>query len=152
MASAKELTLKQLDEKIAPLQALSKVQIPAGGWISYVRNSLNMTLEQLGMKLGTTRQGVHKMEEREANGAITLNAMQEIAKALGCKFVYGIVPHESFQKMVDERAETLARKIVMRTHGHMVLEAQGNTETRIEQAITETADELKREMSRALWD
>ena len=152
MPSAKQLILKQLDEKTAPLQVLNKVQIPAGGWISYVRNSLNMTLAQLGMRLETTRQGVHKMEEREANGAITLKAMEEIASAFGCKFVYGIIPHESFQKMVNERAETLARKIVMRTHGHMVLEAQGNTDKRIEEAIAETADELKREMSRALWD
>lgn len=152
MANAKQLILTQLDKKTSPFKALSTIQVPVNGWINYVRNSLNMTLAQLGNRLGTSRQGVHKMEEREASGAITLKAMQEIAKSLNGQFVYGIVPQESFKKIVDDRAETIARNIVLRTHGHMVLEAQGNTEDRIEQAIAETADELKREMSRVLWD
>ena len=98
MTTTKQLVLKQLDEKAAHLKTLQKLQIPDAGWINYVRSSLNMTLAQLGNRLGKSRQGVHKMEEREASGAITLKAMQTIAAALEGEFVYGIVPKESFQK------------------------------------------------------
>ncbi len=53
MRNKKLLALKQLDRKLAPFKGTEKVEIPSEGWINNIRNSLNMTLEQLGNTLNS---------------------------------------------------------------------------------------------------
>ncbi|MDO6390098.1 mobile mystery protein A [Pontibacter sp. BT731] len=153
MRNKKKLLLEQLDRKIAPYKVLAKTPVPEQGWIHAIRVALNMTLEQLGYKLGKTKQGIKKIEEREATGSISLNVLKQVAEALDMQLVYGFVPKQgSMEKFVDQRAQQLARKIVLRTSQHMKLENQGNSDDRIRQAIEELAEELKREMKGTLWD
>ncbi|MBX0335345.1 mobile mystery protein A [Pontibacter sp. HSC-14F20] len=153
MRNKKKLLLEQLDRKIAPLKVLTKTPVPEQGWIHAIRVALNMTLEQLGHKLGKTKQGIKKIEEREATGTVSLNVLKQVAEALDMQLVYGFVPKQgSMEKLVDQRAQQLARKIVLRTSQHMKLENQGNSDDRIRQAIEELAEELKREMKGTLWD
>ncbi|MFZ4262080.1 helix-turn-helix domain-containing protein [Sphingobacterium sp. HJSM2_6] len=59
------LQRKQLDEKLKTFCALQHVKIPVGGWIKAIRTSLGMTLEQLGKKLGVTKQNIQSLEKRE---------------------------------------------------------------------------------------
>ena len=89
MRNKNKLVLDQLNRKLVPFKALEKVNVPERGWIYTIRKSLNMTLEQLGKRANMTRQGVKKLEEREASGSISLNTLKEIGKALDMKLVYG---------------------------------------------------------------
>jgi predicted DNA-binding mobile mystery protein A len=149
----KSLHLQQLDSKMLHYAALQQVAVPPSGWIKAIRTALGMSMQQLGNKLNITRQAVLDIEKRESEGNITLNALKDIAQALDMELVYGFVPKShSLDALVEKRATALATQIVMRTSATMNLEDQGNAQKRIEKAIKERAEELKKEMPKALWD
>lgn len=153
MRNKKLLALQQLDLKLKPFQGTEKVKSPPDGWVNIIRTSLNMTLEQLGNKLGMSRSGVKNLEEREASGTISIQYLNDIGKALDLKFVYGFVPnHGSFEKLVEAKAHEMAERIINRTHQNMALEDQAVDSGRLHQAKEELAMEIKREVRRSLWD
>ena len=153
MRSQKLILQEQLERKLKPFQTTVNIHPPVKGWINGIRTALNMTLEQLGVRLNISKQGMKKMEEREVSGSISINMLKNVAEALGFKFVYGFVPKQgSIQNLIDEKANTLAKKIVLRTHQNMALENQAIPNQSVQKAIDELAYELKREMKRSLWD
>lgn len=153
MRNKKLLLIEQLDQKLKPFKETQKVLIPDKGWINTIRTSLNMTMAQLGNKLGITKQGVKKIEESESKGSISLNSLKETAKALDLKLVYGLVPKEgTFDDLINKKAKFLASKIVERTNQNMKLEDQGIGDDKINDLINDLAFEIKREMKKSLWD
>ena len=147
------LIVRQLDKKIERFSLLNDGFIPKDGWVSLIRKTLNMSLRQLGKRLSITPQSVRTIELREKEGTITLNTLKESAEALDLKFVYGFIPKDgSIEKMIEKKARALATKIVMRTSNTMKLEDQENSKERISQAIEEMTTELKKELSKKLWD
>jgi predicted DNA-binding mobile mystery protein A len=153
MRNRKKLLIEQLDQKIALFKDAKMVIVPQKGWINTIRTTLNMTRDQLGTKLGLTKGAVQKIEEREATGQITLNKLKNIGEALDLQFVYGFVPKDgTIDNLINSKAEKLARKIVLRTSQNMKLEDQGISEKKINEAIIDLANEIKREMRKSLWD
>jgi|TARA_B110000114_G_scaffold164270_1_gene183697 predicted DNA-binding mobile mystery protein A len=145
--------IEQLDQKLKPFLKTKMVLVPERGWIKTIRNTLNMTMAQLGTKLNITRQGVRKIEESEANGTITLNTLKEVATAIELKLVYALVPKDgTIDDLIQIKAEKLAQKIVLRTNQNMKLEDQGIGDEKISKTIKELANEIKREMRKSLWD
>ena len=148
-----KLQLQQLNEKLAQLTVLQHVNVPPIGWIKAIRNGIGMSMEQLGKKLSITKQGVMDIEKREIEGAVTIKSMQELAKALDLKFVYGFVPYAgSLEQMIENRALEIATKIVERTSTTMKLEDQANSKERIGNAIKERASEIINKTPKILWD
>lgn len=153
MRNQKKLIVEQLDRKLKPFIGAEKIQVPYKGWIHSIRTALNMTLEQLGKKLKITKQGVKRIEESEASGAITLKLLKEVGTTLEMKFVYGFIPfHGSIEKLIDQKAQILAEKIVLRTNHNMMLENQGTNKESLKRAIQELTIEIKQEMKKSLWD
>lgn len=153
MRNKKLLALQQLDLKLKQFRGTEKIKFPPGGWVNNIRTSLNMTLEQLGNKLGISKSGVKNLEEREASGTISIQYLNDIGKALDLKFVYGFVPnHGSFEKLVEAKAHEMAAKIIDRTSQNMALEDQAVNKDRLNQAIEELAMDIKREVRKSLWD
>ena len=153
MRTNKKLQIEQLDRKIKAFNGTEKIIVPDRGWINSIRTSLNMTLEQLGSKLNITRQGAKKIEESESSGTISLKSLKEVAEVLNLRLVYILIPKDgSLEKLIDSKAEELAKKIVLRTSQNMKLENQGNTDQQIKRAIHDLTNELKREMDKSLWD
>ena len=153
MGNQRKLMIEQLDRKLLSFNDAGEIKIPAKGWISGIRITLNMTLEQFGRKLGITRQGARRIETSEASGTISLNLLKEAGKALEMRFVYGFVPiHGSIDALIDQKANELAKRIVLRTNQTMMLENQATSKKNIERAIAELANEFKQEMTRSLWD
>ena len=151
MSSLTQLRIQQLDKQFA---ALTKIpaQPPTKGWLSTIRTALGMPLSSLAKKLGITPMGVKQMEQREANGSISLQVLRKAADALDMQLVYALVPKDgSLQKLIEQRALTVAQEIVLRTHQTMTLEDQAVTDERLKEAIVEKAEELQREMPRILW-
>lgn len=145
--------IDQLDKKIKPFLETKMVLVPEYGWINTIRTTLNMTMAQLGTKLGITRQGVKKIEESEAKGTVTINTMKEVAAALEMKFVYSMVPKDgTIDELIQKKAEELAQRIVLRTNQNMKLEDQGIGDQKITETILDLANEIKREVKRSLWD
>jgi len=153
MRNKKLLALQQLDLRLEPFLGTEKVVVPSEGWINNIRNSLNITLEQLGEKLGMGKTGVKNLEERESKGTISIRYLKEVGQALNMKFVYGFVSNEgSFEKLVEAKAFALAIKIVSRTNQNMALENQAVDEKRLSQAIEELAAEIKKDVRKTIWD
>ncbi|WP_316846144.1 hypothetical protein [Pedobacter psychrodurus] len=72
---------------------------------------------------------------------------------MNMELVYGFVPKAgSLDAMIEEKANELATKIVLRTSNTMKLEDQENFKERVEKAINERTEELKKEMPKILWD
>ena len=153
MRNKKQLLIEQLDQKLKPFQKTEMVLVPDKGWINTIRTTLNMTMVQLGTKLGVTKQGVNKIEDSEAKGSISINSLKEVGNALDLKLVYGFVPKDgTINNLINLKAEKLAKKIVLRTNQNMKLEDQGIGDEKIAETIKELANEIKREMKKSLWD
>lgn len=147
------LQRKQLDEKLRAISALQNVQTPVGGWLKAIRTTLGMSLEQLGNKLGVTKQSIQSLEKREKEGSITINSLKETAQALDMKFVYALLPIDgSLEQLVERKAEILAKDIVMRTTQTMALEDQENAQARLKEAIEERKKEIMENNPKILWD
>ena len=153
MRNKKKLLIEQLDKKLIHFKDAAMVLVPQKGWVNTIRTGLNMTREQLGIKLDLTKGAIQKIEEREATGQITINKLKDVGNALEMKFVYGFIPKDgTVENLVSLKAEKLARKIVLRTNQNMKLENQGIGDEKITETIKELADEIKREMRKSLWD
>ena len=153
MRNKKQLLIEQLDRKLEPFQKTEMVLVPDKGWVNTIRTTLNMTMAQLGTKLGITKQGVKKIEESEAKGSISINSLKEVGDVLELKLVYGFVPKDgTIDNLINNKAQTLAKKIVLRTNQNMKLEDQGISEEKIKQSIVDLATEIKREMRKSLWE
>ncbi|MBU2649666.1 MAG: mobile mystery protein A [Bacteroidetes bacterium] len=151
--SKQRLLIEQADRKLAILRPLSSITIPQKGWIHTIRTALKMSLRQLGNRLNISPQSVKEMEEREANGSITMKGLREVGEVLGMKLVYGFIPKEnSIDEMIEKRALEIAKEIVMRTSHTMQLEDQENSPERLEKAIKNRAEEIKAKMPKYLWD
>ena len=134
-------------------QSLTDQSIPSKGWVNTIRTALKMSLRQLGSRVNATAQHIKQLENREANGTLSINSLKEVANALDMQLVYGFVSkHESLEQMIENRAKELATEIVMRTHNTMTLEDQQNTNERIEKAIAQKTEEIKHEIPKYLWD
>jgi predicted DNA-binding mobile mystery protein A len=151
MKNVRKLQIEQLDGKLTGLSGFPEA--PATGWINAIRTALKMSFRQFGARLGITAQSAQEIEEREKNGTITLKNLREVAHALDMKLVYGFFPKErSFENMLDKQAMAVARQIVLRTDHTMKLEDQQVSKERVERAVRELAEEIKRDMPRYLWD
>lgn len=151
--SNRMLQLEHLDKKLNMMKQIGAVEIPSKGWFFTIRNTLNMSLKQLGKKLGITAQSVKEIEEREQSRSITLKNLSEAAEALDMRLVYGLVPkNESLKKMIEDSSYKVAKQIVMRASHSMSLEDQENRPERIEQAIIDKANEIAKEIPKYLWD
>lgn len=149
----KRLLIEQIDVKLSSFNQVESVLMPSVGWIKSIRTALNMSLRQLGNKISLTPQSISEMENREANGTISLNTLKDLARALEMRFVYGFIPNKgSIEQMIEQRAKQIAIEIVERTHVTMTLEDQQNSKERIEKAIAEKTEEIKNEMPKYLWD
>ena len=145
--------IEQIDKKLSLFKPVENISPPQRGWMYAIRTALKMSLRQLANRLKMSAQSVDELEKREANGSVTIKTLSEVANALDMKLVYGFVPQNvSIEKMIEDRANKMAREIVLRTSNTMKLEDQENSNARIEKAIKNKAEEIKNKMPRYLWD
>jgi predicted DNA-binding mobile mystery protein A len=153
MRNQKQLILEQLDNRLGLFRDADQVPVPEKGWIHAIRTSLNMTLEQIGRKMGVTRQAASRIEHAESSGGISLKTLREAGKAMGMHLVYGFVPEEgSVRELVESRSRELATRIVLRTHTSMMIEDQATEQENLKNAIDELTRQYVQEVKRAIWD
>lgn len=149
-----KLMIDQLDRKFKAIQSVSKsIAIPQNGWINTLRKILNISLKQLGNRLKVSSQNINQFEQREKDGSISIQKLKDVAEALDMEFVYAFIPRDgSLKKLIEKRANQVAKEIVMRTSHTMKLEDQENTEERLKKAIKDRAEKIKNELPKYLWD
>ncbi len=139
-----------LDQK---LSAYSKINFaaPKNGWIKAIREALGMTTAKLGERMKIAASNITILENREINKTTSLETMERAATAMGCKFVYALVPDNSLENVVQVQAKKSAKALIQEIHHHMKLEKQKvNSEIEKEQ-INELAAEILNKMDSRLW-
>ncbi len=108
-----------------------------------------MPRAEVARRLGVTDQAVAYLEKSEADGAIQLDTLRRAAEALECTLVYALVPTQSLEAIVDDRAHLVARRDVDRVRHTMLLEDQQGGEPDTERLVEDLAEQLRD--SSSLW-
>jgi len=129
-----------------------RLSVPLEGWIATTRKALGMSAAQVGRKLDLTRARISQAERSELSGGVTIKTMQAIAKALGCRFVYAIVPGDGkVEDLILGQAERKAKALVEKASAHMALERQSLPDEKNKAHVKRLADELARTMPSDFW-
>lgn len=153
--SVKATVQRQYQAKIdqAALGSVQELARPPEGWVASMRKALGISAAQLGRMVGRTRANISAAERSEQNDRITLQSMKTLAEAMGCKFVYAIVPAAGVcEDILKAQARKKARQIVLRTDTHMALEKQSLSARQLEDEIERLALTLLRDMPSDFWE
>ena len=142
----------QLEDTLKPFKVLREISPPFKGWIRAIRDSLGMNGRQLAKRLGVSPARVTRLEQDELPGAVTIKTMRNVAEALDCVFVYGIVPKKDLETTIQRQAEKVAIDRFERTSHTMALEAQGLSDKDKKKVIKAMATEIMRGSAKKLWD
>lgn len=145
------LKRKQIEELVQPFRRVAQAQTPRGGWVRAIREGLGMSAQQLGARVRVKRQTIENLERSEANGKITLDSLNRVAKALGCRVVYALVPEKSLDEMQRERARMIAESVVKPVAHSMRLEAQSIGKREERQQKEELVHKLLQGDPKKLW-
>jgi len=125
---------------------------PPGGWVRAIREALGMTQAQLGARAGISRQSVQDFERAEAERRITLESLDRLARAMGCRVVCALVPDNgSVDDLRQQRANALAEALLQPADHSMKLEAQGVSGPERERQQKLLVEALLRGSPRKLW-
>src|SRR5258706_5336772 len=138
------LTLKPFQESLSSLP-------PSGGWARSVRQALGMSGEQLARRVGVTRATIATLERSEARGRITLASLEKLARGLGCRVAYALVPEvaPSLSGLRRARARKLARSRLASPSGSDSARPDAEHTRRQLERLT---DELLAGSPRKLWE
>jgi predicted DNA-binding mobile mystery protein A len=149
----KKIVLAQYQEIVnSAAKHIAPINRPLEGWVCTVRKSLNMSGAQLARRLGVTRARISHAEKAEISGALTLNTMHEMAKAMNCQFVYAIIPNQNIETLIGRQAIEKATSLVRNASNHMALESQTLSKGQIHDEIDRVSKELLARMPSDFWD
>ena len=149
--SVKSTVLQQYQRIVDSSASCAALRRPPEGWLRTVRKALGMSGAQLAKKMGVTRARIAQAEHAELNGGVTLKSMQAAAEAMGCRFVYAIVPPSRVEDIVMTQARKKAAAIVGTASKHMALESQTLPDDKIARQIERLTQDIAREMPSDFW-
>jgi len=142
----------QLADALRTYPSADTAAVPRGGWLRAIREALGMTQAQLGERAAISRQSVQDFERAEADRRITLESLDRVARGMGCRLVYALVPETgSVDALREQRALALAEALLRPADHSMKLEAQGVTAPERERQRRLLADTLLNGSPRKLW-
>lgn len=151
MTDFTELRRRQLDAQLEHLSPAREIQRPERGWLRTIREALGMSMRQLADRAGLSKSAIAALEDREAEGRVTLESLSRVAAAMDSEVIYFVVPRRSLEQTVQDRARCLARAITDDVDGTMALELQQTSAERREQLVEDLTAEILSKKSK-LWD
>ena len=146
----RDLQIQQMDALLETWRTAQLSARPRSGWVRAIRESLGMSAAAFARRLGMTPVGVRKLESAEASDVITLASLRKLAQALDCELQYALVPRNSLQQQVRDRAEMVARERLRPIAHSMALEDQAvqgpQNKLQLEVAIKELIEGSRREL------
>jgi hypothetical protein len=146
----RDLQIQQMDALLETWRTAQLSARPRSGWVRAIRESLGMSAAAFARRLGMTPVGVRKLESAEASDAITLASLRKLAQALDCELQYALVPRNSLQQQVRDRAEMVARERLRPIAHSMALEDQAvqgpQNKLQLEVAIKDLIEGSRREL------
>lgn len=151
---AQQSQRKLIERKLRPWLPLRSDQAPPAGWLKAIRGALGINTRQLAARLGMDHAAIIQFEKREAQGKVSLESIQKVARAMRCQLIYAVVPHDSYDSLdsiLDDQALQAARTVISRVDHTMRLEQQGLSAERSNEQIRDLAARLKADMAPSLW-
>jgi predicted DNA-binding mobile mystery protein A len=145
------LARKNLDKKLARLRE-EPLPMPRAGWVKAVREALGLSAKQLASRMGVVQSRLSTIEKAEVRGATTIKTLRETAEAMGCRFVYAIVPTKPLDELLRDQAVRKADHELARLHHTMRLENQALTHEDLLIERERMIRELLSGSLRRLWD
>jgi predicted DNA-binding mobile mystery protein A len=134
-------------------QGFEQAPEPSEGWIATARKALGMSAAQLARRMGVTRARISQAEQAEQTGGVTLKTLHATAEAMGCRFVYAIVPPDGhIEDVIAAQAHSKASALVEKASAHMALENQSLSDAQNRDEIERMARELARTMPADFWN
>lgn len=153
MNIAKRIAREQYRSRVNKAAAgTRKMELPKKGWLSTTRKALGMSAAQLARRLGVTRAHVSNTEKAELSGGVTIKTMRNMAEAMGCRFVYAVVPKETVEDIVLKRAEKKARHIVEEASKQGALEDQALSDRQIKYEIKRLQKDMLEDTPSDFWN
>lgn len=146
-----QLRLEQVQSTLSAYADLVRRQAPPRGWLKLVREALGRTERQQARHLGISGSTLHKSEQSEADGRITLGQLRKLANGLDCELVYALVPRRPLTEVVQERARAIALEEVGDVAHTMSLEDQRPGAERLRKQVERRTEELLRGRWSDLW-
>ncbi|RNL60879.1 mobile mystery protein A [Zhongshania marina] len=151
--SVKQIVNRQYREQVNKASSsVRSLPMPKEGWIRTVRKALGMSGAQLGRKMGKTRAAISNIEKAELSGGVTIAAMEQLAEALGCRFVYAIVPEAQIEGVIEKQAEKKAEGLVRKANQHMALEAQSLESDKVAYEVDRLKQGFIKDAPADLWN
>jgi predicted DNA-binding mobile mystery protein A len=151
---------KQSNQKRIVQQKLDQISklnesIPPSGWVKAIRGSLGLSIRQLAERVGVGHGSINQLEKREPKKRVTLESLENAARAMDCKVVYAVVPQEigsTLDDIIKNRATSAATRILREVAHTMSLEAQGTSEKQSKEEIKRIANELIESGDSRIWE
>jgi len=101
----RKIVRRRLDEEMRPFRRAGMEKHPTDELLRSVRQVLRIPVEEIAKKVGINRSVLFSLEESERRRSITLRSLSRVAKAMGCKVVYGVVPQGglTLEELAEER-------------------------------------------------
>jgi len=128
-------------------ERLGDVERPKHGWIKSMRLALGMSAEHVAARKGVSRNAVYQAERSELDGAVSLKQMENLAKAMGGKFVYAIVPGEQIEALKHKQAQKIAKVLALDETDFKALPRDEQLDW-----LDDKAAELLQDMPTDFWD
>lgn len=142
----------QLSDSLATFALVTNASPPGGGWLRALREAFSMTQSQLGARAKVSRQAIQDFERAEVERRITLDSLDRLASAMGCRVVYALVPVDN---TIDGLRSQQARKqaeVMMEPVTHtMAMESQAVPSNVRERQLKILMAELQSGSARNLW-
>ena len=150
--SARNMQRSQFSVTLTPYATLAQSGQPPQGWARSMREALGMTQVELANRMSASRQSIQEFERAEVTRRITLESLDRMAAAMGCKVVLAMVPvagtiDDVRLMQAHKRADALLRPVAHT----MVLEAQGVSSMAHQRRRDALVDDLLRGNGRELW-
>lgn len=141
-----------LDKVFDKLRSVIYVKRPTNGWIKTIRESLGMSVSQLAKRVGVGSSRIYKIENDEIDNKLTLNTLENIARALNCELFYVLVPEKPLQTILEEQVKKKVAKESKSVIHSMFLEGQNlDTEDQKEFIKIQSEDLLHNKMNK-IWE
>jgi len=101
----RKLARRKLDLEMKPFRWAAREKQPTDELLKTVRQALRVPVKEIAARMGVNRSQVFELERREGSHTATVKSMARMAKAMGCRFVYGIVPEggKTLERLAEER-------------------------------------------------
>ena len=101
----------------ALLSALVDPIRPRGGWLKSARTGHALSLRAVAERLDVSPQAVHQFEKSEAAGTISLRQFENVARVMGFRVVYALLPEQApATPPIDAPAATAAGSVEHSLH------------------------------------